>query len=323
MRRRAVLASLAASCAMGPRVAFAQVPDQRPLLALLAVLPGVQLDAFRQGLSELGYVERQNIDLVERSDPARPERLPALAEQLAGLKPDIMLVPVSSVALVAKRAAPNTPIVIATMADPVRLGLIADDARPGGNVTGIYVNLDGLPGKQLEIAAEVVPGATKIGFLFNAANPGMNFQRPEVEAAAARLKVKLVRADVGSPEDIDAAFQTFAAERVGIVMVGQDQMLYTQRRRIAALAAAARLPFMDGNRELAEAGGVVSYGVSTRENYHRAAWFVDRILKGTKPGDLPVELPTKLEMVINQKAAKALGIAVPQTLLIRADEVIE
>jgi putative ABC transport system substrate-binding protein len=235
----------------------------------------------------------------------------------------VIVVPSSSIALVVKQATTAIPIVVAAMADPERLKLIESDARPGGNVTGILVNLDGLPGKQLEIAVEVMSGASKIGFLFNAANPGIAFLRPELEAAAARLNVKLVRADIRSPDDLDAAFHALAAEHVDIVMVGQDAMLRSEAKLIASLAAAVCLPFMDGQREFAEAGGIISYGISLRENYQRAAYYVDRILKGAKPGELPAELPTKVEMVINRKAARALGITIPPSLLLRADEVIE
>jgi len=323
MRRRTVIGGLAAFLAACSRASFAQATGKLPLVGLLGMEPGPLLDAFRHGLQELGYVEGQTIVLAERSAPDDPERLPALAKELVALKPDVIVVQPSSIALVAKQATSVIPIVVTAMADPERLGLIASDARPGGNITGIRVNLDGLPGKQLEIAVEVMSGATRIGFLFNAANPGIAFMPPELEAAAARLKVKLVRADVRAPGDLDAAFQTLAAARVAIVMVGQDAMLRGEARRIASLAGAARLPFMDGQREWAEAGGVISYGVSLRGNAHRAAYYVDRILKGAKPDDLPVELPTKVEMVVNLKAAKVLGIAVPPSLLVRADEAIE
>ena len=201
--------------------------------------------------------------------------------------------------------------------------LVASEARPGGNVTGILVNLEGLPGKQFQLAAELVPGANKIGFLFNLSNPGMTFQRPEIEAAASALAVKVVTAGVRTSDDLDAAFRLLAGERVASVMVGQDGLFVSETPRIAALAAAARLPWVSGNREFAEAGAVISYGVSPPESYRRAATYVDKILKGAKAGDLPVELPTKVEMVINLKSAKALGLTIAPMLLTHADEVIE
>jgi putative ABC transport system substrate-binding protein len=323
MRRRTVLAGIALSLAAGSRAAFAQAPAKLPLVGILGVDPGPLLDAFRQGLQKLGYVEGQTIVLIERSAPGHPERLGALAEEMVSLKPNVIVVPNSADALVAKQASTAIPIVVATMADPERLKLIESDARPGGNVTGILVNLDGLPGKQLEVAVEIMSGATKIGFLFNVANPGIAFLRPELEAAANRLKVTLVRADVRSPGDLDAAFRALAAEHVDIVLVGQDAMLRANVNLIASLAATALVPFVGGQREYVEAGGLVSYGISLRENYQRAAYYVDRILKGAKPSELPAELPTKVEMVINRKAAGALGITIPPALLLRADDVIE
>jgi len=330
MKRRDLILRLgggAVASASLPLVAGAQVSAKRALIAVLMVGTSASTARYRsgllQGLREAGYVEGRNLDLVERYADGFLERLPALAKELVGVKPDVIVAHVSSAALALQRTTTTMPIVVAAMADPVRVGLIASDARPGGNVTGILVNLDGLPGKQLQVAAELVPGATRIGFLFNAANPGIAFMRPEVEAAAATLALKLVIAEVRAPNDLDAAFQLLARERVDSVLLSQDAMLNAERSRIAALAAAARLPWVTGQREFVEAGAVISYGINARESFRRLGTYIDRILKGAKPGELPVELPAGLEMVINLKSAKALGLTVAPELLGHADEVIE
>jgi putative ABC transport system substrate-binding protein len=273
-------------------------------------------------MHEAGYLEGHDFDLVERYADGYLERLSALAEELVRLKPDLILPGSSAIALVVRQFTTTIPIVVGTMADPIRLGLVASEARPGGNVTGILVNIDGLPGKQLQLAAELVPDATKIGFLFDLSNPGMAFQRPEIDAAASALGFKLVTAGARSPDDLDAAFQSLAGEHVGSVMVGQGGIFDNAQSRIGALAAAARLPWVSG-LYYAEAGAVIGYGVDQRENFHRAAAFVVKILKGAKPSDLPVELPTKVGMIINLKSAKALGIAIPPSIMLLADEVIE
>ena len=325
MRRREFIALLGGAAAAWPLAVRSEAMVKRPQIGFLGVGAASERNrsGFLQGLRELGYVEGRDIDLVERYADGFPERLPALIEGLVRLKVDAILAQSSSAALAVKQFTTAIPIVVAVMADPVRLGLIASEARPGENVTGILVNLDGLPGKQFQLAAELVPNATKIGFLANLRNPGFAFQRPEIEAVASKLRVKLVIAGVRSPDDLDAAFQSLAIERVGSVMAGQDAMFNGERHRIAALAAAARLPWVSGARENAEAGAVISYGVNLGENYRRAATYIDKILKGTKPGELPVELPTKVEMVINLKSAKALSLTIPPALLGHADEVIE
>jgi len=202
-------------------------------------------------------------------------------------------------------------------------GFAANVARPGGQVTGILVSLDTLPGKQLEIGREAVHGVTKIGFLYDTSNSALAIVAQRLEAAAASLNIMFVRADVSSPHDLDAALQSLSREHVGLVFVPQSPLFFTERSRIAALAIAAHLPTLYGFRQHVEAGGLISYNINTRENFRRAATFIDRIMKGTKPGDLPIELPTKLEFVINLKTAKTLGITIPPALLVRADEVIE
>ncbi|HWX84823.1 MAG TPA: ABC transporter substrate-binding protein [Xanthobacteraceae bacterium] len=333
MRRRefnAIVSGWAMQALTGPVVllspeAGAQPSSRRPLVALLS--PGTQAssvyynNAFFRGIHELGYMEGRDVDFVERYADGFLDRLPAITEEVVRLNPDAILAQTSSAGLVASRATKTIPIVVAAMAD--RLGMIGSDAHPAGNVTGILVNLEGLAGKQLQIAHDVVPGSKRLGLLFNAANPGIAFQRQEFDDAATRLGIDLMTAEVRSPDDLDAAFARLAAERVGIVLVAQDAMLSAQRGRIAGLAAGARLPLMAGQPIFAGEGAVITYGINPADNYHRAAEYIGKILKGTKPADLPVELPTKLEMIVNLKTAKALNIAIPLFLLQNADEVIE
>jgi putative ABC transport system substrate-binding protein len=328
MRRREFIATFggtAAASLLRPLVAYPQTSAKHPSVALLAVASRAPFErtrsAFLQGMREAGRIEGGNFDFIERYTDGSLERLPALADELVRLKPDVFLAQTSSVAQPLARATATIPIVVAVMAD--RLGLIGSDARPIGNVTGILVNLEGLAGKQLQIAVDAMPGTRKIGLLFNAGNPGIAFQRPEFEAAAAALSVKLVVAEIRTPDDLEPAIRSLAAEHAGIVMVSQDAMLNNQRDRVVALASAARLPLMSGFREYTEQGALISYGINIADNYRRAAAYVDKILKGAKVGELPVELPTKLEMIINLKTAKALGLSVPGTMLTQADQVIE
>ena len=326
MQRREFIIGLGGAVAW-PDVVFAQRTERVARIGCLVSgsqdSHGQFVNAFRQALGQLGYVEGRDFMLDLRWAEGRVERLPALADELARLAPDVVVTAIAAAAIAAKQAMPTIPIVSASLSDPIGLGLVASHNRPGGNVTGILITVDGLVGKQLELAREVVPGASRIGMLVNMRNPSNAVQRRDAEAAAPALGIDLVPVDVRSPEDVDAAFQTLTRERSAFVLVLSDLIFVTGRRRIAEMAIAARLPTMYGLREFAEAGGLVSYGIDVRENWRRAAYFVDRILKGEKPADLPVELPTKFELVINLKTAKALGLTVPPALLARADEVIE
>jgi putative ABC transport system substrate-binding protein len=209
------------------------------------------------------------------------------------------------------------------LADPVRQGLVASYARPGGNLTGVLVAIDGLWNKYLELARELVPGATTIGLVVNPSNPGNAVPRHDVETAGTATGIKIVVVEARATIDFEPAFKALIAAGVQAVIVGGDALFVSEHKRLAELATASRLPSVSGTRELTEAGGIISYSVSNSGNFRRAAYFVDKILKGTKPADLPVEFPTTLEMIVNMKAAKALGITIPPTLLARADEVIE
>jgi ABC-type uncharacterized transport system substrate-binding protein len=214
------------------------------------------------------------------------------------------------------------PIICPLLADPIRFGLIASEPRPGGNVTGVLFRVDGLAGKQLEFVLQVIPNATSVGMLVNVAS-GTIIDRQEVEQAAQKLGVKLIPAEVRAPDDLDAAFQALADNRVQAAVMLVDGMFFDERERIATLAAAARLPVIYGFRDHVDAGGLISYGVNLAANFHRAATYVVKILKGAKPDDLPVEFPTKLELVINLRTAKVLDLTISPTLLATADEVIE
>jgi putative ABC transport system substrate-binding protein len=283
----------------------------------------VFVDAFLQGMRDHGYVVGRNVDIVYRFADGYVERLPALAEELVHLRPSVILAPASGPAVAAKKATSTIPIVTPALADAVHLGLIVSESRPGGNVTGIAPYVAGLPAKQMELAREVVPSATKVGVLTNLDDPKAPPQWQELQVAGQELGVKVVAAEARTPDELDAAFQTLARQRVDVIVVLQTSMLITERRRIAALAATSRLPAVYGYREHVDDGGLISYGVDLRECFRRSAYFVDKILNGTAPSDLPVEFPTKLELVINLRTAKTLGIKLPPILLARADEVIE
>ncbi len=279
--------------------------------------------AFRQGLGELGYVEPRDFVLMLRWTHGQGDRLPALANELALLTPDLVVTSTTAAALAVRRVMPAIPIVSATLIDPIGAGLVASYAHPGGNVTGTLISFETLPSKQLERAREVIPGATRIGMLINPNNLVNAFQRKHAEATAPAMGVKLVPVEVRSLEDLDAAFSTFARERCEIVLVLLDAMFITERRRIAALAIAARMPTLAGERDMVEAGGLVSYGIDLSDNWRRAAYFVGRILHGVRPAALPVETPVKYVLVINLKTAAAIGVTIPPSLVVQADEVIE
>jgi putative ABC transport system substrate-binding protein len=274
-------------------------------------------------MRQLGYVESRNFDVVYRYADGYAERLPALAKELVQLKPNVILAAATGQAVAAKNATATIPIVTPALADAVHLRLIASEARPGGNVTGITPYVTGLPAKQMELAREVVPGARKIGVLNDINDPKAPPQWEELQAAGQALGVIVTAAEVRSPDDLVNAIQRLRDERPDAVIVLQTSMLLSERQKIAAIAAASRLPMIYGYREHVVDGGLISYGVDLRDCFRRSAVYVDKILKGTEPSDLPVEFPTKLELVINLKTVKALGLTVPPTLLARADEVIE
>jgi putative ABC transport system substrate-binding protein len=309
-----------------PVVAAAQAPVRTPLLGFLyAGSPesGGRVEAFKEGLHELGYVVGRNIIIEYRFAEDRLERLPDLAAELVRLNPDVIVSAPTPANLAVRQATATIPIVMALSADPVGLGLVASLGRPGGNVTGLTGFADELPAKLIELAGEVVPHANRIAVLLNVDNPLHVPQWQNAQTAGAATVAKLVPVEVSSALQLADAFAAIARQRVDVLVVTPDTVFLTRRKQIAELAAAARLPAIYGIRDHAEDGGLISYGVNSREGFRRAAFYVDKILKGAKPADLPVERPTRFEMVINLKTAKALGIEIPASILARADEVIE
>jgi ABC-type uncharacterized transport system substrate-binding protein len=274
-------------------------------------------------LRDLGYIEGRDYALADRYADGDLARLPALAQELVRLVPDVIVAAPGSAVLAARQATASIPIVGVNMNDPVGMGLVANEARPGSNVTGVLVRVPGQAGKQLEIARDAVAGARRIGVLGNLEEASNVLQWRETESAAAKSGVALSLVEVHAADEIGPAFEKFASERAGVVIVLGQVTFVTMRRQIAAFALAARLPTVYSFREHVEDGGLISYGINLRANYRRAAFYVDRILKGEKPADLPVEFPTKVELVVNLATAKALGLTIPSSLLARADEVIE
>ncbi len=324
MRRRQFIVLFAAAAASRPFITLAQVSTKRPLIAVL--IGGSQAasqhwrNGLPQGLQELGYVEGRDYDIEYRYADGDVTRQPVLVDELIRHKPNVIVAGNGLATLAAKQATVSIPIVGIT-ADPVAFGLAASQARPKGNVTGIYVDYVSLVGKQLELGFELMPGAKRAGMLVNVNST--TIVRQGAETAAQAMAANLIPVEIRTPADIDRAFQTLARERVRIVIALVDPMFLNERRRMAELAIAAHLPVVYGFREHVDAGGLMSYGVDLRENWRRVAVYVDKILKGAKPADLPFEQPTKFELLINLKAAKALGLTIPESFLLRADEVIE
>jgi putative ABC transport system substrate-binding protein len=282
------------------------------------------VNAFLQGLRDLGWVEGKNIVIEYRWAEGRSERLADLAADLVRLKVDVILAGNTQAAVAAKKATGTIPIVFGTVGDPVGLGLVASLAQPGGNVTGLSFSVGAaMFAKQLELLKETVPTVRRVAVLSNPANPVHALWTKDTHLAARSLGVQLQILEARGPQEFDNAFAATARERAGALLVLADSLFGFHRARLQSLAARSHLPAMYGSREHTEAGGLMSYGVDVRDNFRRSATYVDRILKGVKPADLPVEQPTKFELVINQKTAKALGLAIPQSMLLRADELIQ
>jgi putative ABC transport system substrate-binding protein len=280
-------------------------------------------DGFRQGLRELGYVEGQNLTVESRWADGRTERLPGLAAELVRLKADLIVAAGTPAALAVKQATTTIPIVMVGVGDPVTLGLVASLARPGGNITGLTtVNIE-LAGKRVGLLKEMMPKVSRVAILWDQANPAAEFNVKETEAAAASVGLTLQVFAVRGPDEFSSSFSAMIKEHVGALIVGPSPMFFGQRRRLAGLAVEHRLPTVFTLGEYTQAGGLMAYGPHLPDVYRRAASFVDKILKGAKPADLPVEQPTKFELVINQKTAKTLGLTIPPSVLARADEVIQ
>ena len=329
MRRREFI-TLLGGAATWPLTASAQ-DAQRSFTQVRVAFLGAEsqstnqhfLDAFREGMREHGHVEGQNVTFVERCAEGRSERFPELVDELSNLKPDVVLAVSVPAALTAKNRTTTIPIVFIA-SDPLGSGLVRSLARPGGNLTGFSLFLgDEFSSKWLELLREMFPNVARVALLWNPTNPASSHYVTVLQATAEKMGVLLHLDAVSDPDQFDGAFATMVEARVQALVVVVDPLTVRFRDRIVKLAMHRQLPAMYGFCEFVDSGGLMAYGVNVPYLCRRAATYVDRILKGAKPSELPVEQPTKFELVINLKTAKALGLSVPSTLLVRADEVIE
>jgi putative tryptophan/tyrosine transport system substrate-binding protein len=308
-------------------LAEAQQPTKVPRIGFLnATTPSIiaaRLEAFRQGLRELGYVEGKNIVVEYRWAEGKIERLPDLATELVRLKVEVIVTGSSTVTRPAKEATSTIPIVMANDNDPVGNGFVATLARPSGNITGLATLYPEISGKRLELLKEIIPKLSRVAVFGTSTQPGNAQLSREVELAAGAFGVKLQYLDVLDPKDIETAFRAASKGRADAILVLTSPVLFSQRTQIAELAVKSRLPAIGANIEYVDAGGLMSYGVSITDLYRRAATYVDKILKGAKAADIPVEQPTKFEFVINLKTAKHIGLTIPPNVLARADKVIK
>ena len=318
---------LALGLLAAPLAADAQQAGRLPRIGFLGnstpTLEANLVGPFRDGLRDLGYVEGRNILIEDRWAEGKYERFPALIAELLGLKVDVIVTAGTPAALAVQKATTTTPLVMVAVGDPIGTGLIASLAHPGGNITGVTSISPELEGKRLELLREVVPKISHVAVLWNPVNPYQVFGEREVQAAAKVLRMRVLSLGVRAPEEFDKAFAAIRRERPGGLLVLADRLFLHHRARIMDFAAKHRLQGVHAYRELVEAGGLMSYGPSYGGMHRRAAYFVDRILKGTKPADLPVEQPTRFELVINMKTAKALRLTIPPSVMIRATEVIQ
>jgi putative tryptophan/tyrosine transport system substrate-binding protein len=323
MNRRAFVTALGAVLA-APRASEAEQAAWR--IGYLGSSPSVTaqfIEAFQQGLREFGYVDGQNIAIEYRSDDGNPDRLPALAAELVRLKVDVLVASTNPRAVAAKKATTTIPIVMVNVSHPIETGLVASLARPGGNVTGLTrVDAD-LTGKNLSLLAEAVPGLVRVAVLSNPTTPGYLTLVGMAKETARSLRLQLTVVEARAPTELENAFVAMVRAHVSALVVLSNGMFWGQRVRIVDLALRHHLPSIFGNTEFAEVGGLMTYAPNSVDPYRRVAAFVDKILKGAKPADIPVEQPAKFDLVINLKTAKALGLTIPPSLLARADQVIE
>jgi len=316
--RRAFIAGAVGAVA-GPLATEAQQAGKVPRIGVL----GAPSDALRQGLREFGYVEGQNIAIEWRDVQGRQEQYPEAAAELVRLKVDVIVAAGTPATLAAKNATKEIPIVMTLVADPIGAGFVASLSRPGANITGLASIANEVVGKQLELLKEAIPEVSRVAVLRNPGNQSHPLMLREADAVSRALGVQLQILEARNREELDATFTAITGRRAGALLVLADGMFFQHRTRITDLAAKRRLPAMFQGKENVEAGGLMSYGVSVPDMVRRAAQYVDKILKGAKTADLPVEQPTTFELVINLKTAKALGLTIPQSLLIRADEIIQ
>jgi putative ABC transport system substrate-binding protein len=326
VRRRAFITLLGGAAAAWPLVARAQQAGKLPTIGFLgASTPSAWNQwtaAFVQRLRELGWTEGRTIAIEYRWAELREERLAELAAELVRLKVDVIVTSGTPQVLAAKQATSVIPIVFAAAGDPVGNNLVASLARPGGNVTGLANLTPETGGKRLEFLREVVPGLRRLAILANVSNPAVVLEIAEAQAAARMLGLEVVTPEIRRAEDIAPAFKALEG-RVEALYVSTDALVITNRARIHTLAMGVRLPTMYPSREYVEAGGLMSYGVNLPDQFRRTADYVDKILRGARPGDIPVEQPTKFDLIINLTTAKTLGLTIPESFLLRADEVIE
>jgi ABC-type uncharacterized transport system substrate-binding protein len=324
MRRREFITLLGGAMASWPLAVGAQQTAKLPRLGFLtAGAGGPGLPALLEGLRQLGWIEGKTIVIEYRYAENRNDRLPELAAELVHLNVDVIVAAGTLAPLAAKHATTTIPIVMTSAGDPLGSGLVASLAQPGGNVTGLSLMMSDVSGKRLELLKELVPGLSPVAVLWNSTNPYPTIVFKETQDAARKLGIEVQPLEVKGPADFATVFGLARQKRPDAFFTIDDPLTVSQLNQILDFAAANRLPAMYALREYVAAGGLMAYGASVPDLYHRAATYVDKILRGAKPGELPVEQPTKFELVINLKTAKTLGLIVPQTLLVAADEVIE
>jgi putative ABC transport system substrate-binding protein len=325
MRRRQFIKLLGGAAAASPLAAHAQQGGRKYVIGRFSAGSAAEPtnNDFTEALRELGWVEGENVIFERRYAENQLERLPELAADLVGLKVDLIAAGGTLAPLTAKRATSTIPIVMTVAGDPVGSGLVDSLARPGGNVTGMSLMAPELGGKRLELLKELLPRLARVAVLWNAANPYSTRVFKQVQAASGTLRIEVQSLELRGPDDFNGAFETVRRQHPDALMTIEDPLTFNHRNRIAEFAVGQQLPSLSGLSEFAAAGGLMSYGANQADLYRRAAGYVDKILKGAKPADLPVQQPIKFELVINLKTAKALGITIPPPLLARANEVIE
>jgi ABC-type uncharacterized transport system substrate-binding protein len=325
MRRRDFIKATVVWAVAWPFAARAQRGGRKYVIGRLSAgsANDSSVEVFTQTLRELGWVEGENVVFERRYAENRLERLPEMAADLVRLKVDVIAATGTLAPLAAKRATSTIPIVMINAGDPLGTGLVASLARPGGNITGMSLMAPELGGKRLELLKELVPQLAGVAVLWNAANPYSARVFKQVQAASSTLGIEVQSLELRSPDDFDGAFETVGRQHPDALMTIEDPLTFNNRNRIADFAFGQRLPSLSGLSEFAAAGGLISYGANQADLYRRACDYIDKILKGANPADLPVQQPTKFELVINLKTAKTLGMTIPPSLIARADEVIE
>jgi putative ABC transport system substrate-binding protein len=327
-RRKFFITGAATSLLGGPLRAFAQQAPKVSRVGILsprsrATLTSDPLNAFPQAMREMGHVEHQGIQYEWRFGEGDSQSLPRLAAELVDRRVDVIVAVGAPAVRAAQLAAPTVPIVMVNTSDPVGSGFAASLARPGGNITGVSVMTEAYIQKHLELILAAVPGLSRLAVLFDSSSPATELLLKRIQAAAQKSEVRIVPVGVRTPKDLEHGFSVMQKERVQALTFALGASFLDHRDRIAELALKGRLPTVFSRRESVEAGGLMSYGAESTAGYRRAAAYVDKILKGARPGDIPIEQPTKIELVVNMKTAKALGITIPQSILVRADRVIE